>query len=82
MKGKKRCLAHGGRTPKGRNGGALNENHKHGLYSAALSPAEKEVWDDIPLDTLDDEIRMIRIWLARAGALDYGGFNGLMPDFI
>jgi hypothetical protein len=58
-------------APKGRNGGALNENHKHGLYSASLSPAEKEVWDDISLDSLDDEIRMTRIWLARAGALDY-----------
>jgi hypothetical protein len=36
-----------------------------------MSPAEKEAWDTIPLDTLDDEIRMCRIWLARAGALDY-----------
>jgi hypothetical protein len=43
----------------------------HGLYSKAMSPAEKEVWDTIPLDTLDDEIRMCRIWLARAGAQDY-----------
>jgi hypothetical protein len=67
MKGKTRCRNHGGKTPKGRQTGPL----KHGLYSASLSPAEKEVWDDIPLDTLDDEIRMIRVWLARAGALDY-----------
>jgi hypothetical protein len=36
-----------------------------------MSPAEKEVWDDISLDSLDDEIRMCRVWLARAGALDY-----------
>jgi hypothetical protein len=48
-----------------------NGNLKHGLYSASLSAAEKEAWDDIPIDTLDDEIRMIRVWLARAGALDY-----------
>jgi hypothetical protein len=43
----------------------------HGLYSKAMSPAEKEVWDTISLDSLDDEIRMVRIWLARAGELDY-----------
>ena len=49
----------------------MNENHKHGLYSASLSPAEKEVWDDISLDSLDDEIRGIPAFgLARAGA-DY-----------
>ncbi|MGF7212962.1 hypothetical protein GGE65_007598 [Skermanella aerolata] len=43
----------------------------HGLYSKSMSPAEKEVWDTIPLDALDDEIRMCRIWLARVGAQDY-----------
>jgi hypothetical protein len=43
----------------------------HGLYSKSLSPAEKELWDTISLDSLDDEIRMVRIWLARAGELDY-----------
>jgi hypothetical protein len=58
---------HGGKTPKGKHTGPMT----HGLYSAALSPAEKEAWDGIPIDTLDDEIRMIRIWLARAGVLDY-----------
>jgi hypothetical protein len=67
MKGKKRCLSHGGKTPKGRQTGPMT----HGLYSKSMSHAEKEVWDDISLDSLDDEIRMCRIWLARAGALDY-----------
>jgi hypothetical protein len=71
MRGKTRCQLHGGKTPKSQNAGKANNQHKHGLYSAALSPAEKEAWDDISLDSLDDEIRMIRIWLARAGALDY-----------
>lgn len=36
-----------------------------------MSPEEKEIWDDLSLDSLDDEIRMVRIWLARAGAQDY-----------
>jgi hypothetical protein len=67
MLGKDRCRLHGGKTPKGRQTGPMT----HGLYSKAMSPAEKEVWDTIPLDTLDDEIRMCRIWLARAGAQDY-----------
>lgn len=67
LKGKTRCRLHGGKTPQGKHTGPMT----HGLYSASLSPAEKETWDTIPLDTLDDEIRMTRIWLARAGALDY-----------
>lgn len=67
MKGKQRCRAHGGATPKGKHTGPMT----HGLYSKAMSPAEKEGWDSIPLDTLDDEIRMCRIWLARAGEQDY-----------
>jgi hypothetical protein len=71
MLGKDSCRLHGGKTPKGRNAGVRNENHKHGLYSKSMSPEEQEIWDTIPLDTLDDEIRMVRIWLARAGALDY-----------
>jgi hypothetical protein len=70
MRGKNRCQLHGGKTPKSQNAGKANNQHKHGLYSASLSPAEAEQWDDISLDSLDDEIRMTRIWLARAGALD------------
>lgn len=67
MKGKSRCRLHGGKTPKARHTGPL----KHGLYSKALSPDERAVWDDISLDSLDEEIKMTRIWLARAGVLDY-----------
>ena len=29
------------------------------------------MWDEISLDSLDEEIKMTRIWLARAGVLDY-----------
>lgn len=71
LAGKTRCRLHGGKTPVSQNAGKAHFNHKHGLYSGALSPEEQERWDSIPIDTLDDEIRMIRIWLARAGVLDY-----------
>lgn len=67
MKGKSRCKNHGGATPTARHTG----NKKHGLYSAALSPDEAAMWDAISLDSLDEEIKMTRIWLARAGVLDY-----------
>ena len=70
MRGKNRCLAHGGKTPKGRNGGALNENHKHGLYSSALTDEERELWDEIKLGNVDDELRLCRIQLRRAMNLD------------
>jgi hypothetical protein len=62
---------HGGATPKNQNVGASNGRATHGLYSASLSPAEQEVWDDISLDSLDAEIRMCRIWLARASSMAY-----------
>src|SRR4051794_38640591 len=65
MKGKKRCLAHGGKTPKGTPG-----NRKHGLYSAYLSDDEAAQWDSIPLGDVDAEIRMCRVWLSRAMALE------------
>jgi hypothetical protein len=67
MLGKERCRLHGGKTPKGKHTGPMT----HGLYSKSMSPAEREVWNDISLDSLDDEIRMCRIWLARAGEMDY-----------
>lgn len=70
MKGKQRCRLHGGKSPKGKQLGKENANHKHGLYSACMNDAEKAAWDDIPLGHLDAEIKMCRIWLARAGALD------------
>jgi hypothetical protein len=70
MLGKDRCRLHGGKTPKGRNGGVRNENHKHGLYSSALSDEERELWDDIQLGNVDDELRLCRVQLRRAMNLD------------
>lgn len=65
MKGKKRCLSHGGKTPTGTKG-----NRKHGLYGAYLSKDEQEQWNEIPLGDVDNEIRMCRVWLSRCMALE------------
>lgn len=70
MKGKKRCLAHGGKTPAKQNSGKDNGNHKHGLYGAYLTETEKSAWDTIPLGDVDHEIRMCKVWLSRALALE------------
>jgi hypothetical protein len=66
LTGKTRCKLHGGATPTARHTGPL----KHGLYSAALTEAEAAAWDDVPLGDVDREIRMCKVWLARAMELD------------
>jgi hypothetical protein len=66
LKGKQRCKLHGGATPKGRQTGPL----KHGLYSVALSDEERDLWDDIQIGNVDDELRLCRIQLRRAINLD------------
>jgi len=66
MLGKERCRLHGGKTPKGKHTGPL----KHGLYSSALSEEERDLWDDIQLGNVDDELRLCRIQLRRAMNLD------------
>lgn len=65
MKGKARCAMHGGKTPMKTRG-----NRKHGLYSAHLTPEEQDQWDGIQIGAVDDELRMLRIYLARCVALD------------
>jgi hypothetical protein len=66
MVGKQRCRLHGGKTPKGKHTGPL----KHGLYSVALNDEERELWDDMKLGNVDDEIRLCRIQLRRAMNLE------------
>jgi hypothetical protein len=61
MKDKTRCKLHGGATPKGTKG-----NRSHGLYSAALSQEEKDLWADVQLGNVDDEIRLCKIKVRRA----------------
>lgn len=69
MKGKNRCLAHGGKTPKSQNRGKENGNHKNGLYVQHLTPEEQEAWDSVSLGTVDHELKLCRIMLSRCIAL-------------
>src|SRR4051794_1434009 len=66
LKGKQRCMMHGGKTPKARHTGPL----KHGLYSSALNDEERELWTEIQLGNVDDELRLCRIQLRRAMNLE------------
>lgn len=77
LKGKTRCKLHGGRTPTGTKG-----NRKHGLYSQHMTEAEQAKWDGLQLGVVDDELRMLRVYLDRCIALDAQisqpvGANGL-----
>jgi hypothetical protein len=58
-------MMHGSKTPTGTKG-----NRKHGLYSAALSDEEQDLWDEMKLGNVDDEIRLCRIQLRRAMNLE------------
>jgi hypothetical protein len=58
-------MMHGGKTPTKTKG-----NRKHGLYSAHLTEAEQAQWDGIQLGVVDEELKMLRIYLARCVALD------------
>ena len=59
-----RCRLHGGKAvpaPKG-----SKRALKHGLYAKGLLPGEKELYSSVPLGSLDDELRMLKIKLRRA----------------
>jgi hypothetical protein len=70
LKGKDRCMLHGGKTPKSQNAGKTNGNHRHSLYSKYLTEDEQAQWSGIQLGVVDEELRMLRIYLARCVALD------------
>jgi hypothetical protein len=64
IKGKRRCANHGGKSvgpPKG-----TRNNLKHGIYSSGLMPGEAQIWGDIPVGSLDDEIKLAKLQLRRA----------------
>lgn len=63
-------MLHGGKTPSGKHTGKKNGNHRHSLYSAHLTEAEQQQWDNIQLGVVDEELKMLRIYLARCVALD------------
>jgi hypothetical protein len=61
LKGKTRCKLHGGATPKG-----LKNAVKHGIYRKTLSDEEQDMWAEIQIGSVDDEIRMMKVMLNRA----------------
>ncbi len=63
----RRCDLHGGAggAPKGSKNAMT-----HGFYSNALSDAEKSRWNDIDINSLEDEIRLTKTRLARAVELE------------
>jgi hypothetical protein len=66
IKGSTRCRNHGGKTPKGQNPGNKHAAKPGNLYSKFLTEEEREQFDSIELGKIDDELRLMRIRLARA----------------
>ncbi|MDB5966479.1 MAG: hypothetical protein JWQ72_2979 [Polaromonas sp.] len=61
-----RCRMHGGATPK------TNQNAvTHGIYRKLLTPEEQLDYDGLELGKVDDELRLMRIRLARALAAEH-----------
>lgn len=53
-------------------GGKATETHagnqnarKHGIYSSVLTDEEKELWDEVELGRVDEELRLCRLRLMR-----------------
>lgn len=66
--GNGRCYMHGGKSPGPPQG---NKNAlKHGLCAKGFLIGEEKIWDDLPLGSLDDEIKVARIMLRRAFVAD------------
>lgn len=60
--GGKRCKLHGGITTTKGNKDAVKPN---GIYTQYLPPEEQEAFWKMPVGTVDDELRLMRIRLAR-----------------
>ena len=55
---------HGGSSPGGAPG---NKNATtHGIYTQGIKDSEKDLWSQIQVGTLDDEIKLLKIQLVRA----------------
>jgi len=58
-----RCNLHGGKST----GAPGNKNAlKFGIYSQGIKESEEDLWRQIEVGTLDDEIKIMKIQLARA----------------
>lgn len=64
LNGSSRCKLHGGSAGKANKG---NQHAvKHGIYSRVLTDEEKELWDQVELGKVDDELRICKLRLMRA----------------
>lgn len=64
VKGKTRCRLHGGKStgpPKG-----SKNAWKNGIYAQGIKDEEKELYEEIKVGTLDDDIRIMKLQLIRA----------------
>lgn len=62
-KGKTRCKLHGGMST-GPTSGKRKLN-SFGLYSDAISASEGEIWHDIPIKGIEDQIKLARLRVRR-----------------
>jgi hypothetical protein len=66
MKGKTRCRLHGGASSGGGAPKGSQNALKHGIYGSILTEEEKAQWDGLTLGSVDDELRLCKLRLARA----------------
>jgi hypothetical protein len=66
MKGKTRCRLHGGASSGGGAPKGSQNALKHGIYGSILTDEEKGQWDGLTLGSVDDELRLCKLRLARA----------------
>lgn len=60
-----RCRVHGGASTGPRNQRGNTNAVKHGFYSDALQPEERELYERVEIGSLDDELRLARVKLHR-----------------
>ncbi|WP_269768265.1 HGGxSTG domain-containing protein [Burkholderia ubonensis] len=65
MEGKTRCRLHGGASTGPKVPNVAQNAIKHGFYSDALLPEERQLYERAEVGSLDDEIRLARVKLHR-----------------
>lgn len=71
VSGSKRCMNHGGKSTGSKSAKGNTNAVKHGIYSQQLTANEAATYSGIALGSVDDEIRITRIRLARALAAEH-----------
>ena len=59
-----RCLEHGGSPSGGKKGKQVNLSH--GIYTECMLEEEKELYDQLNIDSVDEEIKLTKLRLRRA----------------